>query len=115
MKKVGGVHPEKLNDSISVDHLHEIAIFLTSWLRLVTYLGLSEMDVDSIEHEGKDEQEKKLKALWIWKRKFGFKATYKKLVEALVSLGMADVAEKVCLKGMYIIMSYISSYTLLHH
>ena len=50
-------------------------------------------------------KDKSLKALQIWKGKFGFRATYRKLVEVLLSLGMADVAEKICLllKGMYVI------------
>ena len=98
-----GVHPEKLNDSVSDDHLREIGIFLTSWRKVATYLELSESDLDAIEREEKDEQMKKLKALQKWKGKFGFKATYRKLVEVLLSLAMADVAEKVfLLKSMYV-------------
>ena len=94
LKEVG-VCPEKLNDSIIDDHLREIAIFLTSWRKVSTYLKLSKNDLDDVEQEGKDEQDKRLKALQKWKGKFGFKATYRKLVEVLLSLAMADVAEKV--------------------
>ena len=113
MKEVS-VHPEKLNESISDDHLREIAILLTSWRTVATHLELSESELDDVEREEKDEQMKKLKALQKWKRKIGFKATYRKLVEVLLSLAMADVAEKICLllKGMSVIMSYISSCTL---
>ena len=91
-----GVCPEKLNDSISDDHLREIALFLPSWCKVASYIGLSEMDINDAEQEGKNEQDQMLKALQRWKGKFGFKATYKKLVEVLLSLAMADVAEKVC-------------------
>ena len=96
------VHPEKLSASISDDHLRAIAIFLTSWRKVATYLGLSENDLGDVEQEGKDEQDKRIKALQIWKGKFGFKATYRMLVEVLLSLAKADVAEKVLhlLKGM---------------
>ena len=113
MKEVS-VHPEKLNESISDEHLREIAILLTSWRKVATHLELGENDLDDVEREEKDEQMKKLKALQKWKRKIGFKATYRKLVEVLLSLAMADVAEKICLllKGMSVIMSYISSCTL---
>ena len=106
-----GVHPGKLNESISIDHLCEIALFLTSWRTVAIYLGLNQIDLDDIEQEGKDEQDKRLKALQIWKGKFSFKATYRMLVDVLLSLAMAHVAEKVLhlLQGMYIIMSYISS------
>ena len=114
LKEVGGVHPEKLDDSISDDHLLKIALFLTSWRTVATYLGLSETDLVVIEQEVKNEKKKGLKALLMWKGKFAFKATYRKLVKVLLSLAMVDVAEKICLllKGMYVIMSYIFSCTL---
>ena len=94
-----GVHPEKLNESVSDDHLRAIAIFLTSWRRVATYLGLSENDLGDVEQEGKDGQDKRLK---IWKGKFGFKATYRMLVEVLLHLAKADIDEKALhlLKGM---------------
>ena len=106
-----GVLPEKLNDSISDDHLREIALFLTAWRKVATYLGLSESDLDDVGQEGKDEQEKRIKALQKWKGKFGFKATYRKLVEILLSLAKADVAENVChlLRGM------CSKHLVVHH
>ena len=101
LKEVG-VCPEKLNDSISDDHLREIALFLTSWRTVASHLDLSENDLDDAEQGGRKMKDKSLKALRIWKGKFGFRATYRKLVEVLLSLAMADVAEKICnlLKGM---------------
>ena len=39
---------------------------------------------------------KRLEVLQKWKGKFGFEATYKKLLEVLLKLSMADVAAKVC-------------------
>ena len=106
-----GVPPEKLNDSISDDHLRAIAIFLTTWRKVAAYLELSETDLEDIEQEEKDEHMKKLKALQKWKGKFGFKATYQKLVEVLLSLAMADVAEKVCrlLQGMHQLCMHVCS------
>ena len=95
LKEVG-VRPEKLNDSISDDHLHEIVLFLTSWQTVASKLCLSEIDQDAIEREGKNEEDKKRKVLQKWKGKFAFKATYRNLVEALLSLSKADIAEKVC-------------------
>ena len=109
--KEASVPPEKLNASISDDHLREIGIFLTSWRKVATYLKLNESDMDAIEQEEKGEQMKKLKALQKWKGKFGFKATYRKLVEVLLSLAKADVAENVChlLRGM------CSKHLVVHH
>ena len=95
LKKVG-LCPEKLNESIIDDHLREIALFLTSWRTVASHLDLDENDLDDAEQGGRKVKDKSLKALQIWKGKFGFKATYRKLVEVLLSLAMADVAEKVC-------------------
>ena len=99
----------KLEKCTSDEHICAIAIFLTSWQTVTAYLGLSENDLDAVKQEGKNEQDKRLIALQKWKHKFGFKATYKMLVEVLLSLSMADIAEKIChlLKG---ILSYTSNY-----
>ena len=102
------IRHERLDEGISDDHFHKIARFLTSWRTVAPCLKLSENDLDAIERECKDEQEKRLKALQKWKGKFAFKATYRKLVEVLLSLAMADVAEKIChlLKGNCILCMY---------
>ena len=102
LKQVG-VHSEKLNESTSDEHLREIALFLTSWRTVASHLDLDENDLDDAEQGGRRVKDKSLKALQIWRGKFGFKATYQMLVGVLLSLGMADIAEKVCLllKGMY--------------
>ena len=92
---------ERLDEGISDDHLHEIALFLPSRRTVAVYLKLSENDLDAIDQDCKAEQEKRLKVLQKWKGKFGFKAKYKELVEVLLLLARADVAEKICclLKG----------------
>ena len=100
LKKVG-VCPEKLNDCISDDHLLKISMFLTSWRTVAPFLEIKSNHLEDIEQE-KDEQVKRLNVLQKWKGIFGYKATYRKLVEVLLSLAKADVAEKVCdlLKGI---------------
>ena len=100
LKEVG-VHSEELDESISDDHLLEIASFLTSWRTVTRYSGLSVIDANDVEQKGINEQEKRQKALQKWKEKSVSKPTYRRLVEVLLSLAMADVAKKVCrlLKG----------------
>ena len=94
---------EKLDARVSDDHLLPIALSLTSWRRVAPHLGLSRNELDAIEKEGKNERFMGVMALQKWKSKSGLKATYKKLVEVLLSVGMADVAEKVChlLEGIH--------------
>ena len=103
------ISPAQLEKCISDEHIREIALSLTSWQTVTAYLDLSENDLDAVKQEGKDEQDKRLMALRKWKCKFSFKATYKKLVEVLLSLSMAGIAEKIChlLKG---ILSYMFNY-----
>ena len=107
------VHPEKINDSISDDHLREMALFLTSWRTVASHLDLSENDLDDAEQGGRKVKDKSLKALQIWKGKYGFKATYRKLLQVLLSLAMAGVAEKVCclLQGMCSRLTHPCMYT----
>lgn len=88
--------PERLNEPTSVEHIRKIAIFLPSWRTVAAYLELSENDLDAVERDCKDEQDKRLKVLQKWKGKYGPRATYKKLVEVLLLLSMADTAEKIC-------------------
>ena len=74
------IYPEKLDKCISDHHLREIALFLTSWRTVASHLDLDENDPDDAEQGGRKVKDKSLKALQIWKGKFGFRATYKKLV-----------------------------------
>ena len=101
------IHPEKLNERISDDHLREIALFktLTNWRTVATYLGLDKNHLDAIKRED-DEQMRMLNALEKWKGKFGSKATYRKLVDVLLKLGKTDAAEEVghLLKGIFLCM-----------
>ena len=115
--KETNIHPDRLNECISDDRLCEIALFLTSWRTVAPHLKLSENDLEAIERECKDEQEKRLKALQKWKGKFAFKATYRKLVQVLLSLAMADVAEKICclLKGINCILCILKRTLLTVH
>ncbi len=78
------------------EDIADIAGFFGSWRDVAPHLGLDENDVEEVEEDGRKGAERKLKALQKWKSKFGFKATYKCLVEALVKVKMADRAEKVC-------------------
>ena len=110
LKKVG-VCCEKFNDSISDEHLLEISTFLTSWRTVAPFLKIESNNLEAIEQE-KDEQVKRLKVLQKWKGIFGFTATYRKLVEVLLKLAQADIAQKVCelLKGTC--LTYASTHTL---
>lgn len=106
--KQTSIQPERLDEKVNNDHLRKIALLLRSWRLVALHLGLSDIDVSDLEKEGKDEQERRIKALQKWKEKFAFKAKYKELVEVLLQLSMADTAENIChiLKGSYEYVCY---------
>jgi len=95
LKEVG-VSPIHLDKTCTSEHLQAIALFLESWRTVAPHLGLSKVQVENIENDGKAESEKRQKMLESWKTKYAFKATYMVLVSALLKIGMADQAERVC-------------------
>ena len=94
--KEEGVAPSQLDYTCSREHLQDIALFLESWRTVVPHLGLSKADVEEVERDGTEEKEKKQKILESWYAKFAFKAKYRVLIEALLKIGRADQAVKVC-------------------
>ena len=90
-----GVSPDKLEREVSEEHLLSISKFL-SWRRVAPYLKLGEVEEGDIEMEGKSEAEKRLILLRRWKSTFAFKATYKVLINTLLSIPIADQAARMC-------------------
>ncbi len=91
-----GLTESQLGNPCRNEDIAVIAGFFGSWRDVAPHLGLDETDVEEVEEDGRKGAERRLKALQKWKSKFGFKATYKCLVEALMKVKMADLAEKVC-------------------
>ena len=91
------ISEELLYKRISDDHILEVSMF-SEWRTVARWLKLNDSEVRAINSEGNSEQEKQQKTLQMWTRKFAFKATYKRLIEALLESGRADHAEKVCQK-----------------
>ena len=91
-----GVTHAQLDKTCSPENLRDIALFLESWREVAPHLGLSSAQLEAIERDARSEQEKKLKILELWNAKFAFKATYKVLVEVLLKISRANLAEEVC-------------------
>ena len=86
---------ELLDSAVSGEDIQEVSKFL-QWRRVAPYLELNQSEFEEIDSDGKNEQEKRRNTLLKWKGKFAFKATYKKLIMALLESGRADHAEEVC-------------------
>ena len=89
------ISPKLLNQKCSDEHLKSISLFL-DWRNVAPHLGLSERDIEEVEFEKKTEPERRLKVLQKWKRKYGYKATFKSFVTILLAVENADDAERVC-------------------
>ena len=86
----------QLDKACTSEYLQDIALFLESWRTVAPHLGLSRVQVEQVERDGTEENEKRLRFLESWKGKFAFKAKYIVLVEALLKISRADQAEQVC-------------------
>ena len=84
-----------LDQKCSDEHLKSISLFL-DWRSVAPHLGLSERNIEDIEADKRKESERRLNVLQTWRKKYGYKATLKKLAEALLSVENADDAERVC-------------------
>ena len=91
-----GISADELNKECSDDHITAISLFLANWQTVAPHLGLTEVDEEDVKEEKTKPQDKRYKSLQKWKTKNGFKATYTVLVEVLLKIGRADLAEKVC-------------------
>lgn len=85
-----------LNKEILEEFIVKISTFLEAWRMVAPHLELSKQDIESIDCDAKSEDEKRLLMLQKWKQISIFNATYRKLLEALLSIKRADQARKVC-------------------
>ena len=90
-----GLLPEQLDQKCSDEDLKTVSKFL-DWRGISPHSGLNDTDQSDIEQDGKDESDRRLRALQKWKTRFGFKATYRMLVQAYLAIDNVDHAERVC-------------------
>ena len=90
-----GIPLSSLDQRCSDQHLLSISRFL-NWRNVAPYLGLSEVDIEDIDYDRRSQSEKRLTTLRKWKSKYGYTATFKNLVLALLKIENTDHAEKVC-------------------
>ena len=82
---------------ISDPHLEEISRTSSrKWRSLPSHLELPDNTVDDIERDLQKEEERRNNFFFTWKHKKGTRATYRKLVHALLKIDCRGDAEKVC-------------------
>ena len=88
------VNSSLMEQTFSDDHLIEFSSKLDEWEKLSLSLKIPSSEIEDIKSQG-GKGMKGIRLLQCWKQRYGSKATYKTLVEALVQIGRIDLAEKV--------------------
>ena len=94
-----GLQPDKakLDSIVTKEHITDIAMFITEWKFLGEKLGLSEAAIEEVEAvQGGGEGYKKIKMLQKWRECQYRNATYRKLIEVLLSMEKTEKASDVC-------------------
>lgn len=88
---------EQCNEPISSLHLNEIALsYCAKWRFLPPPLGLEYIAAQDIDRGTGNEEDKRLAFFLKWKHAKGPKATYRRLIEALLAIKCRADAEGVC-------------------
>ena len=97
-----GVEDTCLDREVTKEHFYELSHYLTQWKLLAPNMNISQDEVETIEREHTTVEMQRIIFLNTWKQKMSSKATYRALMDALLSIGRAEDARGVCktLTGM---------------
>lgn len=86
---------ELLDAPLNEEHLREASRIIDDHDTLGLELGLASSEMTAISSE-RTLQLQRSAMLTKWKQKFAWKATYRKLIDALLKCSRADLAQEVC-------------------
>ena len=89
------VSPEYIEREISDEHVRDFAKYCTSYEEIAPYLKLSDEIIDAIKDKSSVELRRR-ETLKRWKRKYSIEATYRVLLEALIQIDKASLANEIC-------------------
>ena len=88
--------PHQLDKEVSEEHLRDMSRIIADHEIVGPELGLSDAEMVAVDTDARTQQLKKMKMLKTWKQEFSFKATYRRLIEALLRCHRGGDAQKVC-------------------
>ena len=91
-----GANEACLDGEVTYERFHELSHYLTQWQLLAPNLNISQDEVEAIESEHQKAVMRRITFLDTWKQRMSFKATFRALVDALLSIGRAEDARGVC-------------------
>ena len=93
-----GINEENLDQQCSDSDLRDIASLCDSWELIAYHIGLTKPQISTIKEENIDPEVRRIRFLEKWKesRPGGRKATYRMIVNALLTCKKAEQALEVC-------------------
>ena len=98
LAKKAGLSLESLDFPFRVDHAHILAGFCDPWETIGYHLRLNSAEINAIKEDNSSAEKRRIATLQAWKEKFAYRATYRVLIEALISCGHAQQALDLCIK-----------------
>lgn len=86
----------QLDVEVIYEHLVNISRIIDDYVTLGIQLGLTEIELQDIQCNYRSQELRRSAMLRKWKQKYAWKATYHKLIKALLQSGRADLARIVC-------------------
>ena len=86
----------QLDEEVSEEHLRDVSRIIDDHEIVGPELGLSDAEMTALNADGRTHQLKKMEMLRKWRQKSVWKATYRRLIEALLHCGRGNHAQKVC-------------------
>lgn len=91
-----GITQDQLKGKVTREHVLKISRKITKWENLAPDLGLKGPDIETIHRDYRTTDEQRRAVLELWQQRFGFRATYDILIDALLEIEMREMAEFVC-------------------
>ena len=85
-----------LDEKVTSARFHEVSHSLSEWKQLAPILGISQQVVEDIEDENNKGEKRRIAFLERWVQEFSIRATYRRLMEALLEIKRTDDALKIC-------------------
>ena len=74
----------------------DVSLKLVDWRKFGRAADLKTAEIEGIQQDGRSEDDRRYKTIEMWHRTKASKATYRALIEILLSIKMVDIAEQVC-------------------
>jgi hypothetical protein len=91
-----GIEDGCLDEEVNSANYHEISKHLSKWKLIAPKLRFTDDEVESIDADNPKAEEKRVSFIKSWKQKFAMRATYRVLIQSLLSIERVDDARGVC-------------------